>query len=134
MARLRVIQMRRHTKIFYPLVFGRALETHGDDIAMYVRRERTNTDREGDTGDGRAATGSRGAVDDCYDHDDHDDVRTGRIGDRNETDCDGAVVALLVSNARICVRCACARARCGGDGDDGGGCARAYVCGPAAAE
>jgi len=27
----------------------------------------------------------------------------------------------------------CARARCGGDGD-GGGCARTYVCGPAAAE
>lgn len=102
---------------------------------MYVRRERTNTDREGDTGDGRAATGSRGAVDDCYVHDDHYDVRTGRIGARNETDCDGAVVASLVSNARICVRVcvrARARARCGGDGDDGGGCARAYVCGPAA--
>jgi len=78
-----------------------------------VRRARTNTDREGDTGDGRAATGSRGAVDDdYYDHDDHNDVRTGRIGDRNETDCDGAdaVVALLVSNACICVR-VCARAR-----------------------
>lgn len=72
-----------------------------------MRRARTNTDREGDTGDGRAATGSRGAVDDnddYYDHDDHDDVQTGRIGARNETDCDGAVVALLVSNARICVR------------------------------
>jgi len=68
--------------------------------------------REGDTGDGRAATGSRGAVDDdYYDHDDHDDVQTGRIGARNETDCDGAVVALLVSNARICVRVCAARSR-----------------------
>jgi len=67
------------------------------------------------------ATGSRGATDDYYDN-----VLTGRIGVRNETDCDGAVVvALLVSNPRICVRARAAR--CVGDGD-GGGCARAYVC------
>jgi len=75
-------------------------------------------------GGGWTATGcSRGAID--YDD---DDVQTGRIGVRNETDCDGAVVvALLVSDARICVRvCARARARaCGGVAGDGGGCARA---------
>jgi len=61
MARLRVIQMRRrHTKISYPLL------AHSKRTATIsqctVRRARTNTDR--DTGDGRAATGSRGAVDD----------------------------------------------------------------------
>jgi len=76
------------------------------------------------------ATGSRaGRLDGGGEY---DDVLTGRNDARNETDCDGAVVVALLGFIRshVCA-CVCARALCGGNG---GGCARAYVCAPAAAE